>query len=117
MNFKFIKTYETFNSAVYPLGFILPVTTNLWIFDSWTYLPEDGSTTHLRSKPPEKDLIVNVEDEMLYITREVWDWVVVKDKNLILNTFNETNITDCLFKQLIQLSKEICLFYAYIHYF
>ena len=71
MNFKFIKTYETFNSAVYPLLFLLPPTTNLWIFDSWTYLPEDGSTPNPRSKLPEKDLIVNAEDEMLYITIEV----------------------------------------------
>ena len=30
---------------------------------------------------------------------------------------NEANITDCLFKQLVQLSKEICLYYTYIHYF
>ena len=35
----------------------------------WTYLPEVGSTPHpLRLL--EKDLIVNAEDDMLYITRE-----------------------------------------------
>ena len=30
---------------------------------------------------------------------------------------NEANITDCLFKQLVQLSNKISLYYAYIHYF
>ena len=48
----------------------------------WTYLPEDGSTPHPRSKPEEEnDLIVNAEDEMLYITSKSGDWVVAKVKN------------------------------------
>ena len=34
------------NFAVYPLKLNLPPTKNLWIFVSWTYLPDDGSTPH-----------------------------------------------------------------------
>ena len=30
---------------------------------------------------------------------------------------NKANITDCLFKHLVQLSSEISLYYAYLHYF
>ena len=69
MNLELIKNYKTSYPIVYPFDPLNPPQTNLWLFDSWTYLPEDGSTAHPR-RVPEKDLIVNVEADMLYISKQ-----------------------------------------------
>ena len=64
IKFEFIKTCLISYPTVYPFEFFVPTTTNLWIFNSWTYLPEDGSIPH-PNREPEYVLIANVDDEML----------------------------------------------------